>query len=106
MGAPNPVRLILRNRDAHRWQVEIHDEPPDSIPADFANTSLILPPNRAQTLEYHVTPSARGDVRFGDLWYRVTGRLGLLRKQVRLPAAAHAKVYPNLLETARFTLMA
>src|ERR1051325_10557921 len=73
---------------------------------ELEDFSIPLQPGRAHTVEYHVTPRARGDFNFGDVWLRIRGRLRLVNRQRRLPLAAPAKVYPNMLETAKFTLMA
>lgn len=106
LGAPNPVRISVRNATGSPWRLTVHDEPPERMAHEFADTLLSLAPQRRQQLTYHVTPRARGDFRFGDLWIRVRGRLGLVARQRRLPAAESVKVYPNLMEAAKFTLMA
>src|SRR5262249_39105043 len=67
---------------------------------------LRLGPGGRATVEYHLRPTKRGDFKFGDMWLRVTGRLGLVTKQWRSPAQEIIKVYPNLIETAKFNLMA
>src|SRR5262249_23045484 len=71
-----------------------------------ALASFLLLPDRRASVEYHLRPTSRGDFQFGDIWLMVKGRLGLVSKQWRQPAAAAIKVYPNLLETAKFNLMA
>ncbi|MCC6731196.1 MAG: DUF58 domain-containing protein [Chthonomonadales bacterium] len=106
LGAPNAVQVSVRNGSAWPWRLVVRDEPPAGMDSDFADTSLQLGPGSRKALTYHVRPTARGDYRFGDLWYRVRGRLGLVAAQRKVSSAAPVKVYPNMLEAARFTLMA
>lgn len=106
LGAANRVELVIRNRSELAWNLTVHDEPPDGIPHDFEDTSLAVEAKSRARLAYHATPTARGDFHFGDLWMRVAGRLDLVNRQWRLPAAQSVKVYPNLAETAKFSLLA
>lgn len=106
LGTENAVQLSLRNGSLWHWRVTVHDEPPEGMSHDFEDASLLLKPGIRSTLTYHVVPKARGDFAFGDLWVRVMGRWGLVTRIRRIPAAQEVKVYPNLIETTKFTLMA
>ncbi len=106
LGAPNLVRLFLRNRSDRPWRIAVHDEPPEQMENEFSDTALTLDRHQSKVIEYHVTPKSRGDFNFGDIWLRVTGRLRLVNRQQRLSRSVPVKVYPNMLETAKFTLMA
>ena len=58
------------------------------------------------TLTYHVRPPRRGDATFGDLYVRVHGPLGLMRRAVRQRGLRQAvRVYPNLRELRRYDLL-
>src|SRR5205085_5138313 len=89
LGATHTVELEVRNRDNRPWRITVHDEPPDSIPNDFSDTALRLGANRQASVTYNLHPKARGDFEFGDVWFRVTGRLGLISRDRRVPARAH-----------------
>jgi uncharacterized protein (DUF58 family) len=106
LGASNPVRIVLRNPHGLPWELTVRDAPPETFPSDFTDTTVILKPGARTVVTYHVTPKSRGDFAFGDLWIKVRGRLGLISQQHRVPSSAPVKVYPNLVETAKFTLMA
>lgn len=106
LGADNLVRVTVRNPHAWSWRVTLRDEPPAGVINDFADTTFNVKPGRRSVVTYHLSPRARGEIHFGDLWLRVIGKLGLLSREHRFPAADHVKVYPNLLEAAKFTLMA
>ena len=63
-------------------------------------------PDSRHAAAYHLRPTQRGDYEFGDIYLRVRGRLGMVHRLVRVPAARQVKVYPNMRETARFDLLA
>lgn len=106
LGTENPVRITVRNPHPWGWRVTLHDEPPSGVPNDWGDTTFEVKPGQRSVVTYHISPRTRGDIHFGDLWLRVIGKLGLLARHHRFPAAQHVKVYPNLLEAAKFTLMA
>jgi uncharacterized protein (DUF58 family) len=106
LGTDNPVRLVVRNAHTRPWLLTVHDEPPAGMPTDAADVTFTSEPGIRHTVTYHLSPRARGDYRFGDIWVKVRGRLGLTLRQRRIPASDGIKVYPNIAETAKFTLMA
>jgi uncharacterized protein (DUF58 family) len=108
LGASNPVRVRIRNGSDVPLHLELRDSPPDSILSDLPGTpfQFALEAGARQAAVYHLTPHARGDYAFGDVYLRVRGRLGLVQRQRRIPAPQAVKVYPNLMEAAKFNLMA
>src|SRR5258708_7446135 len=106
LGAPNLVGLAIRNSTGWTWATTVHDEPPQGMSGESPDANFILESGRRMTMEYHLRPTARGDSSFGDIWIRVIGRLGLVMRQWRQPAAETVKVYPNLIETAKVNLIA
>jgi uncharacterized protein (DUF58 family) len=106
LGTQNPIRITVRNPHSWAWNVTIHDEPPVEVPNDFDDISFEAKPGHRQTVTYYVRPQARGDVQFGDVWLRVSGKLNLLNRMHKFPASQPVKVYPNIQEAAKFTLMA
>lgn len=106
LGAANPVHLWVRNLSASNWRIEIKEEPPGQMPTDWQDTKLRIEPGTRLSTVYHVSPTKRGDFRFGDTWLKVAGRLGLVARIERRETAEDAKVYPNLQETAKFNMMA
>jgi uncharacterized protein (DUF58 family) len=108
VGSESPVRVRVRNESPVGLDVELRDTPPDDLSCD-------LPPepfrfrvtgHGRHAAVYHVTPRSRGAYRFGDVFLRVRGRLGMVLRLRRLSSPLTVKVYPSLRETARFTLMA
>lgn len=108
LGVENSVRIRIHNTTNAPAHLELRDSPPEAIPNDLDDLPLVfaLPPNSHHVATYHLRPTLRGDYAFDDLFIRVRGRLGMVHRVGRIPANKIVKVYPNLLEAAKFTLMA
>ncbi len=108
LGASNPVTLEARNSSTQPIKLTVRDLPPPTFDLDRpAMLTLTLPPDpRPICVTYHVTPPAKGDFAFGDLYVQYPGRLGLIMRQGKIAARREVKVYPNLLETAKYELLA
>jgi len=108
LGAPNAVTIEVRNRTNAPLALTIRDLPPPTFDLDRTVEGwLLLPPDpRPVRFVYHVTPPAKGDFTFGDLYFQYPGRLGLVRRQAVAVARRAVKVYPNLVETAKYELLA
>ena len=98
LGAPNLVTLVLWNRTGAPYRFEVRDEPPLEFVAEQAEQTGRLPAGGEGRLPYHVTPPRRGDFRFGEITVRISGRYGILRRQLRFEAGQSVKVYPRLTE--------
>ena len=88
LGAPNAVTIEVRNRTDAPLRLTIRDLPPPTFELDRAvEGRLLLPPDpRPVRFVYHVTPPAKGDFPFGDLYFQYPGRLGLIRRQAVVAA--------------------
>ena len=108
LGVANAVEVRLRNAGSVPLQVELFDTPPESMPNDLDEQPFrfTIQPNARHAAVYHLTPHTRGDFQFGALHLRVRGRLGMVYRMTQLAMPQEIKVYPNLLETAKFNLMA
>lgn len=106
LGAANPVRLTLRLSGSRGLRLDVRDCPPEGMPSEGEEYSLMVQPGMRHTHVYRVTPTRRGDFAFGDIWLRLHGRMGLVRLARRVPMSESVKVYPNLLETEKYNLMA
>ena len=108
LGAPNPVTLEARNGSSQPLRVTVRDLPPPTFELTGPSEKVLaLPPDpRPVRTTYQVTPPAKGDFTFGDLYVQYPGRLGLITRQGRFAASRDVKVYPNLMETAKYELLA
>ncbi len=108
LGTANAVTVTAQNKSATALTLAVRDLPPPTFDLDSAvERKLLLPPDpRPVGFTYHVTPPAKGDFVFGDLYFEYPGRLGLICRQGKIAAAQTVKVYPNLAETAKYELLA
>jgi uncharacterized protein (DUF58 family) len=105
LGTANTIVLKLRNRTKWSLGFIIRDEPPHLFGIEGNVAKVKLGPRQERRVSYQVTPHARGDFDFGDIYIRFRGPLGLVLRQHRIPAARPVKVYPNLLDVRKYELM-
>lgn len=108
LGAENAVRVRIRNGSPIPLRIELRDSLPAGMRTDVGEQtfSFTVPPGGRQAVVYHVTPTTRGAYRFGDIYLRVRGKLRFVYRLTRVAMPQTVKVYPNLVDTATFTLMA
>ncbi len=92
----HPVEWIAENRTTFPVVVELRDGLPEGTVADRRMLSARIAPHSRLRLLYHLVPAQRGDLAFGDLFYRVQGPLGLAWRLRRLNAAQAVRCYPHL----------
>ena len=105
LGAENAVIVKVRNRARRPAVLRIRDEIPFGFSADRRELDARISPNDRAELTYHITPHERGDHAFGDIYLRSRGPYGLVIRQAGIPARENIRVYPNLIETAKYDLM-
>lgn len=105
IGEREPVSLLARSAVERDLRVEVRDEPPPAFPSDGRLLRLSVPAYGHGRATYWVTPPARGDYIFPGLTARVSGPLGLVRRQWRLPHTTTVQVYPNYRLAARMELL-
>jgi uncharacterized protein (DUF58 family) len=102
----NAVTIEIRNRSEKPIRgilVDEYPEPgqinPDMIEFEVGVKSL-------KEFTYHYRPEKRGDVIFSRMHFRIFGRLGFVIKRFSIPVETKAQVYPNLIQTRRWDLLA
>lgn len=107
MGAENEVRVTARGLAGRALRVRLKDEYPHQMRlVGSREAELAVPPGGSSSFAYSLYPTARGSYGFGDVVGRIRGRLGLVWKQVRWPATATVRVYPNIHEARKHELYA
>lgn len=105
------VRYIADGRQTFGDRVRhvtLRDEPPPSFEVSDRST-FVLPINsshRESHAAYHVKPASKGDFTFGDIYVRYEGQFGLIQRVAKVDAKVSVKVYPNLVETAKYDMLA
>ncbi len=94
-GAEHEIEILLKNTSPSTRRVRVRDQTPTQWePAPVINT--VIPGRSSQSLYYRVAPPERGEYGFGDLFLRVEGPLGLVRRPIRLSVPEEVRVYPRL----------
>jgi len=106
VGAKNRIVVRLHNPTSRGIRVTVRDELPDGWVAEPEEQTLEVPAFARREIAYDVVPPRRGRYRFGDVHLRLEGAARLGAALVRVPAAADARVYPNVLGPRRFELAA
>lgn len=105
LGAENRVRLHVRSRCGRSLRLQIKDSPPVEFCTPQRMREVLVAPFAEVEAWYVTVPPRRGDFTFGDIYVRGRGRLGVVTWQVRVPARAAVKVYPDLQEVGRYELL-
>jgi uncharacterized protein (DUF58 family) len=106
LGADNLITLLLANRSRRAISFSARDEYPYQFVSDAVTLAGQVAPYDIHEARYHVRPLQRGDYSFGDINIRYTSTLKTFVRQARYPAAAHIKVYPNVLDVRKYDLLA
>src|SRR5712691_12296079 len=108
LGAWNLITLEIHNTTSRPQRLTIREVPPLSFLIDLKQPifTTYVAAHAGETLTYHARPPRRGDATFGDLYVRVAGPLGRVRRNFRHRNTAQpVRVYPNLRELRRYDLM-
>lgn len=104
LGIGNQIRIRLRNPTYIRLAGAVRDEYPDGITATGNVISFRIAPRSEIDLAYTLTPNKRGNYKFGDIYLRFCGPLGLAMRQIRHIVSNSVQVYPNILDTRRYEI--
>lgn len=90
------IQLEIANRTGQPVSLTIRDDFPEQCRAESYPVKGIVRPGSGARLAYRLTPLERGNGQFGDAHFWVLGRLGLVWKHGKTPAARTMKFYPGL----------
>lgn len=105
LGDETHVEVEVANLSTWPVSVVVVDQPPEDFRFEAAGGSLRLPGRSRGVVRYPVIPPERGTFAFGDLWLRITCRMGLAVRRLRIPARQEVRVYPNLAGIRRAELL-
>ena len=104
IGVHQPVTLRLRNVSERAVRLTVKDSPPTALEREGHTVSAQLAASTQAAHAYTIRPTARGLFHFGNVFYRLDGRLGLTRAQFAVPAPLEVKVYPNVKQLSQVEL--
>ncbi len=106
LGVEHTVKLTLRNRSARPVLAAVVDEIPASFELLGELPPVRIPAQGEAQLNYVVRPLQRGAHDFGAVVLRARAARGLIERQMSLPVADTAKVYPNFRGADQYRLLA
>ena len=106
LGEAQPVELTLENPGRLPRVVRVRDDVPETFEAEPGEFLVTLPRRGVAILSYALTPKRRGSYRMRRVDLLVSSRLGFWWRPVRLAAESTVRVYPDVRQIARYTLLA
>lgn len=106
LGEPEPVELIIKNLTRSARRMRIRDDIPFTFTAEPAEFDVSVPAASLVALTYAAKPLRRGTYLLRRADALVMSRLGLWQREVRLPCQTAIRVYPDVRQIARFTVLA
>jgi uncharacterized protein (DUF58 family) len=106
LGEPFLVELTLENLGRSGRVLRLRDDVPDTMTAEPADFVARIPKQGRAYLNYKVTPKRRGSYEFQRVDALVSSRLGLWQRSVIWPSLTRVKVYPDIRQIGRYTLLA
>jgi uncharacterized protein (DUF58 family) len=106
IGVANPVTLHVANPSSEPVILSGRETPPPSFEGTRAFGPVTVEPHDELDIPLAFTPPARGLFLFGDPGVRTTGPWGLAGRNVRIPLAQEAKVYPDIVAVRSYALLA
>ena len=104
LGVRQEVTLRIRNLSSRLVTLLVKDSPPIRFDQVGREAAMTLQPATIAEYRYQVRPTFRGAFGFGDVFYRMTGALGLARAQFRVAVPTEVKVYPNVKQLSQTEL--
>jgi uncharacterized protein (DUF58 family) len=106
IGEPEDVELVVENLGRMARSMRLRDDVPDEFSAEPAAFQVAVPGRRRAILAYRFVPKRRGTYVFAQVDALVASRLGFWRAQYSWPLRAEVRVYPDIHQVARFTMLA
>jgi uncharacterized protein (DUF58 family) len=106
LGEPQEVELTIENQGGLARRLRIRDDVPDTFEAEPAECVVDAPARSRAALVYTVVPRRRGSYVMEHVAALVSSRLGLWQRSVVWPARTEIRVYPDIRQIARYTVLA
>lgn len=106
LGEPFAVELALENLGRAGRRLRIRDDVPPTMTAEPADFLARIPRRGRAVLRYQATPMRRGSYDFARVDALVSSRLGLWQRSVTWAVSTRVKVYPDIRQIGRYTLLA
>jgi uncharacterized protein (DUF58 family) len=106
LGEPQEVELSVENLGRSPRRMRVRDDVPETFTADPAEFLVRVLPQSLAVIDYKVTPRHRGTYAFERVDALVASRIGLWQRSVWVPCRTEVRVYPDVRQIARYTVLA
>jgi uncharacterized protein (DUF58 family) len=106
LGEPQQVTLVLENLRPLGRRLRLRDDVPPNWLAEPAEFRVDIPGRSRVELEYRLVPGKRGTYTLAQVDALIASRLGLWQRSVSWPVETVVRVYPDVHQIARYTLLA
>jgi uncharacterized protein (DUF58 family) len=103
---PEDVELVVDNTGRAARRVWLRDDVPREFTADPAAFEVTVPGRRQAVLSYRFVPTRRGTYVFERVDGLIASRFRLWRLQTSWPLSTSVRVYPDIHQVARYTMLA
>ena len=102
LGIRTDLGYRVENRSGRQIRVGIVEAPARTLRFETDELVVVVPAQSRSTLARTVTPLYRGPDRLSTLYVWYENPLGLIRRRLRIPAAAPIRVFPDLAAVERY----
>lgn len=102
IGVDNQIKISIENRSKKKCYLIIRDEYPIGFDVKVDTCFIKLDPFSYGTVKYYVKPILKGNYTFNNIFFRVSGMLGMIYRQYRILISTSISVYPNLIELKKY----
>ena len=106
IGEPFATEVIIENQGKAARRLRVRDDVPDTMRAEPAEFLIRIARRGRMALASTVTPQRRGTYAFERIDALVASRLGFWERSVSWPIRSVVKVYPDIRQIGRYTLLA
>jgi uncharacterized protein (DUF58 family) len=106
LGEKQEVELTLENHGRRGRLLRVRDDVPEEFVAEPSQFQVSVPAAKMAYLVYSVVPKRRGTYTLRRVDALVSSRLGFWQRAVSWPAETEVRVYPDVRQIARYTLLA
>lgn len=106
LGERQTVELAVENLGRSARRMRVRDDVPDTFAAEPAEFLVSVPAASLAVMEYQATPRRRGAYAFRRVDALVSSRLGLWQRAISVPCPTEVRVYPDVRQIARYTVLA
>jgi uncharacterized protein (DUF58 family) len=106
LGEAQEVEVTVHNLGRRARWMRLRDDLPDTFAAEPGEFLVRVPGHSLAVLAYKATPRRRGTYHFAHVDALVSSRFGLWRRAVSVPCTTTVRVYPDVRQIARYTVLA